>query len=109
MVRYIAKCRTCKHIAARDYTETTQIEQGTGMYRRMATVYGRTAYGRFIRASKDYFCPSCNAQTWEGQRIEGTTTEHVCDVRCTDAKGFRCECSCGGANHGQGFLCEGVA
>jgi hypothetical protein len=29
----------------------------------------------------------------------------VCDVRCTDAKGFKCECSCGGTNHGRAFLC----
>ena len=23
-----------------------------------------------------------------------------CDARCTHAKGFDCECSCGGKNHG---------
>jgi hypothetical protein len=36
------------------------------------------------------------------QRVQGRKTDHVCDVRCTEAKGHKCECSCGGANHGAG-------
>ena len=32
---------------------------------------------------------------------------HKCDDRCMEAKGFKCECSCGGKNHGAGsFSCE---
>ena len=27
---------------------------------------------------------------------------HKCDARCTNAKGFNCECSCGGQYHGTG-------
>ena len=27
---------------------------------------------------------------------------HKCDDRCLTAKGFKCECSCGGKNHGRG-------
>ena len=35
---------------------------------------------------------------------------HKCDARCTNAKGFLCECSCGGKNHGAGaFVCEQIA
>lgn len=26
-----------------------------------------------------------------------------CDSRCYDAKGHRCECICGGKNHGKGY------
>jgi hypothetical protein len=34
-------------------------------------------------------------------------SKHKCDARCTSAKGFRCECECGGKNHGAGsFACE---
>ena len=29
-------------------------------------------------------------------------SKHKCDARCTNAKGFRCECECGGKNHGSG-------
>lgn len=28
------------------------------------------------------------------------STQHVCDPRCTGARGNCCDCSCGGANHG---------
>lgn len=27
-----------------------------------------------------------------------------CDARCTNAQGPNCECQCGGANHGRGFV-----
>lgn len=29
-----------------------------------------------------------------------TVPEHKCDSRCTSATGPKCDCSCGGANHG---------
>ncbi len=32
---------------------------------------------------------------------------HKCDARCLNARGFLCECSCNGRNHGAGgFVCE---
>jgi hypothetical protein len=35
---------------------------------------------------------------------------HKCDARCLNATGFKCECSCGGKNHGAGsFTCMAVA
>lgn len=35
--------------------------------------------------------------------IEGHVRPEIpCDARCTEAKGHRCECSCGGKNHGSG-------
>ena len=34
-------------------------------------------------------------------------SKHVCDARCMGAKpNGNCECSCGGKNHGRGFICE---
>lgn len=33
--------------------------------------------------------------------IAARLNETPCDARCTSAKGFKCECSCGGANHGK--------
>jgi hypothetical protein len=110
MVRYIGKCGACKVTTARDYAETQRKMVGAGMYRREATIYGRTVHGWFVKASDDCECGACGAQRWNGKRVEGFTTGHKCDARCTEAKGFRCECSCGGKNHGQGFLiCEPIA
>lgn len=39
-------------------------------------------------------------------------SKHVCDSRCYNATGrvMKCECSCGGKNHGKGaFNCEEAA
>lgn len=35
-------------------------------------------------------------------------SKHVCDARCVNATGkiMKCECSCGGKNHGKGFSCD---
>jgi hypothetical protein len=36
----------------------------------------------------------------------GNPSNHKCDARCLNARGFKCECSCGGKNHGSaGFMC----
>lgn len=39
-------------------------------------------------------------------------SRHECDARCLNATGrvMKCECSCGGKNHGRGsFICAEVA
>ncbi len=39
-------------------------------------------------------------------------SKHVCDARCYNATGriMKCECACGGKNHGRGaFNCEEAA
>lgn len=36
-------------------------------------------------------------------------SKHICDARCVNATGrvMKCECSCGGKNHGRGYIvCE---
>ena len=42
--------------------------------------------------------------------FKSNPSRHPCDARCTNATGriMRCECSCGGRNHGQGFVAESV-
>jgi len=45
-------------------------------------------------------CEVCNQPT-EAFVVNGSMNETVkCDTRCTDAKGHKCECECGGDNHG---------
>lgn len=53
---------------------------------------------------------------WQGyslveRRIEykSNPSKHICDARCLNATGriMKCECSCGGKNHGKGgFVAE---
>lgn len=51
-------------------------------------------------------CPECG-KTHKVQRIITRSIEssnHVCDEKCIHARGQRCECACGGENHGIGGL-----
>jgi len=104
MVRFIGKCGACKQHSARDYSEFQAITIGTGMFKRQGKQYGRQIGAFWVPAVQDHACPRCNAPRWGGRRVQGFTTDHVCDARCTEAKGFQCECACGGKNHGQGLL-----
>jgi hypothetical protein len=84
--------------------------KGHGTYGRMVRTFGRTVCDQFVRASQDLECPRCGAHHWNAKRVEGFVTDTKCDARCQGAKGHMCECSCGGKNHGQGFLvCEEIA
>jgi hypothetical protein len=56
--------------------------------------------------------------TSDGRRVQveraierkSNPSNHKCDARCTNARGFKCECSCGGKYHGAGnFACEALA
>ena len=41
--------------------------------------------------------------------MKNSPSRHVCDDRCMYAQGrtMKCECACGGVNHGKGrFMCE---
>lgn len=55
-------------------------------------------------------CPKCGG-TSKGHRVRGFVSDEPCGARCLNAKGFQCECSCGGKNHGAGHptLAEVVA
>lgn len=55
-----------------------------------------------------------NKTLWPVTRViemKARPSRHECDARCINATGrvMRCECSCGGKNHGRGFACEKVA
>lgn len=104
MNRVIYKCRSkaCKHVWAFDYPESRKAYRGYGRYE---TVCFRTdENGRNIDLGYDGACPSCGLVNSSATRVRGFVTEHVCDARCTGAKGPNCECSCGGKNHGNDFM-----
>jgi len=107
-MRQIFNCKACKHTEANDYTVLRTEMYGPGrMYERR--VYGRiNAFGREVQPRTDLIeCPGCK-KFMRMEMVKGVVTEHVCDERCTEAKGHKCECSCGGKNHGKAHL-QGVA
>jgi hypothetical protein len=72
---------------------------------------GRKAYGRPVGVT-----PVWSADKgWRGSDVlveraieyKSNPSKHKCDARCESAKGFKCECECGGKNHGKSrFMCE---
>src|SRR5689334_9081143 len=48
-------------------------------------------------------CPNCG--TWMSARpVVGRVNPKIqCDARCMEATGNKCECACGGRNHGASF------
>ncbi len=51
----------------------------------------------------DVVCPGC-ALIVRLTMVAGTLTTDVCDGRCMGAIGPACSCTCGGANHGAGWI-----
>ena len=82
--------------------------------RELSGVYrdGKTAYG-YVSKDDLVFVPG---KGWTGyvpaERVieyKSSPSRHACDDRCLYATGrvMKCECSCGGKNHGRGaFACE---
>lgn len=101
MTRYIYSCKNkaCKQVRSIDYPESRQSYRGYGRYAFVA--FRINEYGREVEAGYESLC-SCGRHA-TGVRVKGFVTEHVCDARCTSAKGPNCECSCGGKNHGQAY------
>ena len=58
-------------------------------------------------------CPACGSKHIAGRMIEFKqhARRHECDARCVNASGLimRCECSCGGKNHGRGSMLLAIA
>lgn len=73
--------------------------------RAMSSRWRRRTDGMFQHLAEDgewkRWEPHVNGQM--GHRVDGTLVEHIpCDERCTAARGKKCQCSCGGTNHGAG-------
>ncbi len=51
-------------------------------------------------------CANCGLIHPSGRRISysKTPSRHACNGNCMCATGPNCECSCGGKNHGAGFI-----
>jgi hypothetical protein len=97
--RYVGRCRSCgtgvqaylKGVKAKAYMEDASGLMGQEHYPR--------DYGDGTRAHAR--CPACSK--WVTVRkIDGVYRARVpCNVKCWAATGHKCECSCGGKNHGK--------
>lgn len=101
MARMIYRCRNtaCRKIRAFEYPESRESYLGYGRYARIAYRVDQ------IRGNVDMgYDGTCDCGAYcDSNRVKGFVTDHVCDARCTSAKGPNCECSCGGKNHGRDY------
>ncbi len=96
-VRQIARCTKCKTVRSRVVTvETTTTLRLTVAGMRTHRTKRTTVDG--ASAPTAITC-TCNKLVpfWA---VDGVTTTTPCDERCTSATGHKCECACGGKNHG---------
>lgn len=66
-----------------------------------------------VESAKGASCGACGGAVEFMGRVVGARLTEIrqecpCDERCTGAVGPQCNCSCGGANHGDGRLVEVV-
>lgn len=87
--RYIAKCKACKCVTS---TLVGKSDKG-------ALYIDETGESGII-GNVAIRCRSCG----KGRRaniVKGRySATHLCGERCLSSTGFKCECSCGGKNHG---------
>lgn len=117
MKSFLATCRACKQtsqISAEVGSQRPAERSPTGRILASARVSWRVVGGvhdgvvtRLEAAWNGRWtitlpCPGCKTDlAFEG--VAGTVTRHVCNDKCMASKGFQCECSCGGRNHGRAF------
>lgn len=95
-VRYTGKCRKCGAFTSAESTGNNG-QKGEADATRTGGVYFNP--WRYWGAR----CRACNAEIGV-KPVHGKLSERKkCDARCMHAKGFSCECSCAGENHGAGF------
>lgn len=64
--------------------------------------------GELVEVAYGQKCPLCGDRH-RARRIvyAANPSRHTCSAKCRTATGPNCECSCGGRNHGAGFIRSG--
>lgn len=99
--RVIHSCKKCGHTYAFDYqVHTRQTRMGM-----VVTLMRMTSTEARTETQDGFRCPKCNSLRVQSSAVVGVYTEqHICNGACVSAKGPQCSCSCGGVNHGAGWL-----
>lgn len=92
--RYIAKCKACKCVTSTLATNVNRANAVMGALFIDEAGESGTRYNFAIR------CRKCG-KARRAEPVKGRySAAHLCDERCLSSTGFKCECSCGGKNHG---------
>jgi len=100
MTTSIHRCKACNTVTRVEYRR----EMRAIGYGRKEAVYFRESDG--ARNVQPVNC--CGRATGWNFLKAFMNADVKCDVRCEHAKGFNCECSCGGENHAKGGMFTGL-
>lgn len=96
MTTAIHRCKTCNTVTRVEYRR----QMNSIGYGRKEAVYFRESDGaKHVQPVE--CCGRATSWNWLKSFLNPAVK---CDARCTHAKGFNCECSCGGENHGKGGM-----
>ena len=110
MATAIFNCKTCKVGKRIEYPESRRNHTGYGHYEAVKYRLGEivnAGWGqmkpREIHPWQEATCEKCGSPMKWGWLIGYKREEVPCDARCTGARKWHCECSCGGKNHGSAW------
>ena len=92
----------CKHCKTTGQVAAESSDAGTGGRVYPGVRWGAAQIGDKPRLQGDGVC-TCGRQMSWGFLQAWTNPATKCDLRCEHARGFKCDCSCGGENHGAGW------
>jgi hypothetical protein len=94
--RYLVKCR-CGFVAAFNASRANVRPDGARMTEALLVDTGEA-----VALSNGFAACTCGREL-RVARVEGRVTDHACGPKCRTSKGPRCDCACGGKNHGAGY------
>lgn len=94
----LGRCKDCDYTLFVSENQTSDIPEVNSFSEiKQPGVAYRVDNGIFARCDKKH-------RVFMLRHIKGTySKDHKCDSRCLNARGWKCTCSCGGANHGRGY------
>lgn len=101
--QYIGRCKGCGGCVR--VSGEVEVKSSKGSYgRTVCAVTVRFPHGEVYRSDSServFFKCLCGDRRYvEFRRVRGIVTAHECNDKCMSSTSFKCECSCGGANHG---------
>lgn len=97
----ILRCKTCKATARVDVgPDFNGFDVAPAAAALLAARGGTPVFGA-IRSLDNLFC--CGRRVVRVSVLGTFKPAHKCDARCLSSIGGKCECACGGRNHGAGY------
>lgn len=93
--RFLGKCRCCRRPLSALVTEIVCVRDG---------MYGmtETAAITYTNGYLEFTC-GCGAWTYVKRVLGKVSPKHQCNAKCLASTSGKCECSCGGKNHGASY------